>query len=727
MAEIECPQCKALNQDTARYCFECGAPLLAGVSSGSGASRQAPRLAAGKVLQDRYRIISELGRGGFGAVYRAWDQRLNKAVALKENLETKPEAQRQFSREALVLANLYHPNLPRVTDHFTIQGQGQYLVMDYVDGEDLARLLDRQKPIPPVKALEWILQVAGALEYLHSQQPAVLHRDIKPANIRLTPEGQAMLVDFGLVKVTGPQMETTMGARAVSPGYAPPEQYGRGVTDARADIYALAATLYILLTGKDPVESVRRLSGTVMPPAAEVNPAIPLPVSLAIERAMALDPESRYQHVSEFKAALQNGLEAARTAASQASPGPAVVQVVGAGVAAGKAASAAVSSAPAARPSAQPAPLKTQVVAGGMEVPPQTMVMSTEAAGTAYQAYPAAQQKQGGGGLRWVVLGGVGTLAVLLCLVVLAGALGFGGLQAANKTATARSAATLQARVAGTVTSQAQATDQVEAARGATEAAQKQETVVVATATALAQQARSSAATATALAGGDTTATARARSSATARAGASATAVVQATVDYLNGLNSWPATFYESFDNNDNDWYIHSGSTENWTDKSAQISDGVYRVRLQSNGKYKGWLAINDNAVTGNQFSITARTHVLTGKGAVYGLVFRYQKDGKGYYELDVSDKGSFALWVARDDKFTKLISKDFTSAIVPGEWNQVTVAGDGKKFQIYINGSLVGSTTNDWFTSGTAGLYYEVGTDNIGEFESDDFLINAP
>jgi serine/threonine protein kinase len=261
-------------------------------------------LQTGQMLVNRYRIVRLLGQGGFGAVYRAWDSNLTKACAVKENLDTSPEAHRQFSREATVLANLSHPNMPRVTDHFSIPGQGQYLVMDFVEGEDLATLVQRLGPVPVQQALEWIPQVADALIYLHSRQPPVLHRDIKPANIRINTEGKAMLVDFGLVKLYDPHLKTTIGARAVTPGYAPPEQYGQGKTDVRTDVYALGATLYNILTAQEPLESVQRMVGRPMPTAEQANSQVPMYLSQTIEHAMALEPEHRFQSAAEFKAAL---------------------------------------------------------------------------------------------------------------------------------------------------------------------------------------------------------------------------------------------------------------------------------------------------------------------------------------------------------------------------------------------------------------------------------------
>ena len=206
-------------------------------------------LQQGEVIYQRYRIVKLLAQGGFGTLYRAWDTALGRPCALKENLDPSPGGQRQFLREAKILANLIHPSLPRVTDYFLVQGQSQYLVMDYVEGQDLQEMLeDRGSPLPEVRVQVWAGQICDALTYLHSQTPPVIHRDIKPANIKITPSGQAVLVDFGIAKVYDPKLKTTLGAQAVSPGYSPYEQYGKGKTDPRTDIYALGATLYTLLT-----------------------------------------------------------------------------------------------------------------------------------------------------------------------------------------------------------------------------------------------------------------------------------------------------------------------------------------------------------------------------------------------------------------------------------------------------------------------------------------------
>ncbi len=261
----------------------------------------------GQILHDRYRIVRLLGQGGFGAVYRAWDTTLDRPVALKENLETSLEAQRQFMREAKLLANLSHPNLPRVTDYFILPERGQYLVMDFVEGEDLQEIQQRAgNSLPEATVLPWITQVCDALAYLHSQNPPVIHRDIKPANIRVTKDGKAMLVDFGIAKVYDPQQSTTVGARAVTPGFSPHEQYGQGTTDARSDVYALGATLYFLLTGRQPTESIQRMVRDPLPPVEQLNRNLSTSTVQAVQRAMQIDPELRFQSATEFKLALQS-------------------------------------------------------------------------------------------------------------------------------------------------------------------------------------------------------------------------------------------------------------------------------------------------------------------------------------------------------------------------------------------------------------------------------------
>ena len=270
-------------------------------------------LESGFLLQERYRIEKVLGHGGMGAVYLAMDDSLGIQCAVKENLNLSPDSERQFRREASLLASLRHPNMPRVTNHFILGGQ-QYLVMDYVEGEDLKERLAREHPLAEAQALRWILQICDALVYLHTHQPPIIHRDIKPANIKLTAAGDAMLVDFGIAKATGTGQKTTTGAVALTPGFAPPEQYGMGHTDGRTDEYALAATLYSLLTNHMPPDSMERLLGNIpLTRPEELRPGLSPAVSEAIMRGLEVRPDDRFASVAEFKAALLGEISAMRT------------------------------------------------------------------------------------------------------------------------------------------------------------------------------------------------------------------------------------------------------------------------------------------------------------------------------------------------------------------------------------------------------------------------------
>lgn len=262
----------------------------------------------GDLIRNRYRVVRQLGQGGFANVYRAEDKAYHNICALKENLDNWEDSQRQFEREAKILAGLHHPNLPRVVDYFILPGEGQYLVMEYVEGYDLQEILNRvNQPLYEKKVLGWIDQVCDALIYLHAQMPPIIHRDIKPANIKITPSDRAILVDFGVAKTYDPNTKTTMAARAVTPGYSPIEQYGHGTTDARTDQYALAATLYILLTNKRPPESIERVTGERLIPPREINPDISPHVEQAILRAMEILAAHRHDTMVDMRRALKRG------------------------------------------------------------------------------------------------------------------------------------------------------------------------------------------------------------------------------------------------------------------------------------------------------------------------------------------------------------------------------------------------------------------------------------
>lgn len=256
------------------------------------------------VLRNRYQIIRLLGKGGMGAVYLAYDTTLEHQVAVKINQNPTEQATSQFLREARLLAALRHPNLPRVSDYF-IEGPNQYLVMDYIPGDDLNTVVESQGAQPVEQVLRWAEQLGSALEYMHSQQPPVIHRDIKPGNLKLTSEGEVILVDFGIAKAADTSQATATGAMGYTPGYAPPEQYGSAHTGPYSDQYAFAATLYALLSGQKPVDSVQRVLGAaVLTPLGLLNARIPKHVQAAIEQAMSVKPDDRFPSVAEFVHAL---------------------------------------------------------------------------------------------------------------------------------------------------------------------------------------------------------------------------------------------------------------------------------------------------------------------------------------------------------------------------------------------------------------------------------------
>ncbi|MFP4345860.1 MAG: serine/threonine protein kinase [Anaerolineales bacterium] len=261
----------------------------------------------GNVLQNRYRIVSLLGQGGMGAVYRTWDTRLSIAVALKEMIPQPgiepallSDLQKQFQQEAVVLARLHHPHLVRVTDYFQEEGK-VYLAMDFVDGESLADKIEREGAQPQEQVVAWGKELLDALAYCHNQ--GIIHRDIKPQNVICRPDSSVVLVDFGLVKLWNPQdPQTRTVMRGMgTPEYAPPEQYDlqESHTDPRSDLYSLGATLYHALTGRVPPTATLRMA---KPEAYKSPRAIKQSISPALEaainRAMALPVQDRFSNAA---------------------------------------------------------------------------------------------------------------------------------------------------------------------------------------------------------------------------------------------------------------------------------------------------------------------------------------------------------------------------------------------------------------------------------------------
>jgi serine/threonine protein kinase len=278
-------------------------------------------LKTGEVLRNRYKIHRIIGQGGIGCIYLADDLRLEgRLCALKEveNDRSLPpellkEAREQFLREATVLARLDHPNLPKVSDFFSV-GNRDYLVMDFVPGKDLRTLMNEAKQagafLVESDVLNWAGQLCDALSYLHNQEPPILHRDIKPSNLKLTPSGLIKLVDFGLVKVLAPgEVTVTILQGQGTALYTPLEQYGGDSrhTDLRSDIYAFGATLYHMLTNKAPVDARERfLRPESLIPPSQINPDISSRTERAVLWAMNLHPDERPASVALFRQSLLN-------------------------------------------------------------------------------------------------------------------------------------------------------------------------------------------------------------------------------------------------------------------------------------------------------------------------------------------------------------------------------------------------------------------------------------
>jgi serine/threonine protein kinase len=271
-------------------------------------------LAPGAILQDRYRIVRQLGRGGMGAVYEAMDLRLDAIVALKETFSVDNRLRKQFEQEARLLAQLHHPALAKVTDYFT-EGERAFLVMQFISGADLAEIISQQPgPLPRSQVIAWADQLLDALIYLHTRDRQIIHRDIKPHNLKVTANGQIALLDFGLAKAQTTDLSGNNSSTSIfgyTRRYSPLEQIQDQGTSPQSDIYALGATLYHLLTGMKPPDSLARAAALAnskddpLRPANEVHRAVGSEIAAILNRAMALNAEDRYPTAAEFRGALK--------------------------------------------------------------------------------------------------------------------------------------------------------------------------------------------------------------------------------------------------------------------------------------------------------------------------------------------------------------------------------------------------------------------------------------
>lgn len=283
-------------------------------------------LKAGYILGNRYKVIKPLGQGGQSNVYLLKDLRLKgKKWVAKEMVAqyTDPRdqalAKKHFEQEANMLATLDHVNLPRVIDYFAQEGK-YYLIMQYIKGEDLGRLLEKRgnKPFSDEQVAKWAIQTATVLYYLHCQEKPIIFRDIKPANIMLSG-GSVKLIDFGIARHFNPAKKGDT-LRIGSPGYSPPEQYS-GQTDPRSDIYSLGVTMHHLLTGRDPAASDTPFQ---LPPIKAFNPNVSSKMISIVEKATQLDPDKRYETILDMKKDLQELVDQKRTTLATPANTPAV-------------------------------------------------------------------------------------------------------------------------------------------------------------------------------------------------------------------------------------------------------------------------------------------------------------------------------------------------------------------------------------------------------------------
>ncbi len=297
--EIFCDTCGAANPFGARFCQNCATLLPFRHDTGA--------LDQETILAGRYRLLSRIGQGGMGAVYKAADLRFNnRPVAIKEMSRAGlpparlQEAEEAFEREAHLLADLLHPNLPRIYEHFA-ENDRSYLVMDFIEGETLEEYLNKVGggPLPVEQVMRWASELCDVLNYLHTHQPSIIFRDLKPANVMVSDSGHIFLIDFGIARIFKPGKQHDTVALG-SPGYAAPEQYGKAQSSPRSDIYSLGALLHHLLTGMDPSEQP-----FFFRPASQVNPAVNPALDHLLQQMLDMDSTGRPGSAQEVMQSLE--------------------------------------------------------------------------------------------------------------------------------------------------------------------------------------------------------------------------------------------------------------------------------------------------------------------------------------------------------------------------------------------------------------------------------------
>ena len=277
----------------------------------------------GSLLGGRYRVVRHLGSGGMASVLLCRDERLDREVAVKRlHADSPGDVEQRFVREAKLGASLNHPNLVSVFDTAT-DDEGVLIVMEYVEGEALARALKRG-PLPPERVASVVRDVGSALDHAHAQ--GVVHRDVKPGNVLLRRDGVAKLVDLGIATAQDHTRLTHSGMVLGTAAYMAPEQLEGGETTPATDIYALAVVAYEALTGKraregrTPLELAHRIATEPPPDIRDVMPSASPQAAEVLARAMARDPGERPASAGELATGLSRALEEPPTAPTRAVP-----------------------------------------------------------------------------------------------------------------------------------------------------------------------------------------------------------------------------------------------------------------------------------------------------------------------------------------------------------------------------------------------------------------------
>lgn len=430
--DLVCPACGTLNTNKANFCTTCGYQFPAGsqplpINAPSTPLSQQTGLLPGTIIDNRYQIEKRLGGGGMGSVYLVMDQRLGKHWAVKEMSDAaitdaveRQQAVQAFENEARLLANLDHPNLPKVNNHFQ-EGGKYYLVMDLIDGETLDAVIERKlnnaqpgrpaEPFTEQQVLKWAEEICDLLTYLHNQIPPIIFRDLKPGNIMIEKSGRLRLIDFGIARLFKPGKSKDTASFGTK-GFAPPEQYGKGQTDARSDVYALGATMHFLLTLRDPGDDPFHFQNI-----SDLNRNVSKRTSDAVAKAVNFERGDRWGTAAEFASALRGSSIPAAGLGAQIPVGSAGVRV--APLSSPVSAAPAVAAAPVARPIVPPSsPTSATASPAGANLAGLRGVTAPAAApGTPVQVKPKGVRRSSFWGfLLWVAICALMTYGIAAAL-----------------------------------------------------------------------------------------------------------------------------------------------------------------------------------------------------------------------------------------------------------------------------------------------------------------------